>query len=107
MAWAATTKRWMDWRLWLDAVGASEVASTDGLMFSDYNLAVQAAVAGQGMVLGSWPILRDMVAAGLLVQPFKDGVDTDIGYDLVTTPEARTRPEIVSFVDWALAAARQ
>jgi LysR family glycine cleavage system transcriptional activator len=59
-------------------------------------------VAGQGVVLGSLPILRDLVTAGLLVTPFTAMVNTDIGYDLVIAPRALERPDVVLFSKWIL-----
>lgn len=100
--WARATRRWFVWENWLAHVGACFEASGEGLHFSDYGLAVQAAIAGQGVVLASWPILREPVEAGLLVRPFAQIVTTDIGYDLVTTQEARSRPEVDAFIAWIL-----
>ena len=98
--WASNTKRWMGWKPWLRHVGAAHVQPKSELRFSDYNLAVQAAIAGQGVVLGSAPIFRSLVAARLLIKPFADRVVTDIGYDLVATPAAIRMPAVVSFSDW-------
>ena len=104
-SWAQTTRRWMGWQPWLKEVGAEHISSETGVRFSDYNLAVQAAIAGQGVVLGSLPVLHDLVEAGLLVCPFPDRVVTDIGYDLVTTQQALQRPEVQAFRDWIVAEA--
>ncbi|MEM8687870.1 MAG: LysR substrate-binding domain-containing protein [Pseudomonadota bacterium] len=98
--WAVATKRWMEWRYWLAEVGAAHVPTGTGLMFSDYNLAVQAAIAGQGVVLGSLPVLQSLVEAGLLVCPFPERVQTDIGYDVVTTEATLKRPEARRFLEW-------
>jgi LysR family glycine cleavage system transcriptional activator len=87
-------------------VGANHITPGEGLTFSDYNLAVQAAIAGQGVVLGSLPILRNLVVANLLVSPLPDVVATDIGYDLVTTERALARAEVTRFVDWIIEQAR-
>lgn len=100
LEWASATKKWMGWKQWLEFAGASHVTPGVGLRFGDYNLALQAAIAGQGVVLGSTPILRSLVEAKLLLNPFPHKVTTDIGYDLVTTERARTRPEVASFLDW-------
>ena len=105
--WAQATRKWMNWPRWLAHVGASHVTPTDGLRFSDYNLAVQAAVAGQGVILGSWPVLQNLVQANLLVSPLPERVQTDIGYDLVTTGQTMQRPEVRRFMDWISEAARQ
>ncbi|MGI9515128.1 MAG: LysR substrate-binding domain-containing protein [Anderseniella sp.] len=103
--WARATRRWMGWQPWLKDVGADHINSTAGVRFSDYNLGVQAAIAGQGVVLGSLPVLHDLVAANLLVSPFPERVITDIGYDLVTTRRALQRAEVQSFMDWIIAEA--
>lgn len=100
MHWAHATKRWMGWRPWLFELGAHHIDADRGTRFSDYNLAVQAAIAGHGVVLGSLPVLADLVEAGLLVSPFPDRVVTDIGYDLVTTVRASERPDVRAFSDW-------
>ena len=93
---------WFDWRIWFAEVGAGEIEPGGTLRFNDYNLAVQAAIAGQGVVLGSWPILRDAIEANLLVSPFGARARTDVGYDLVMTGDAMARPEVVAFVEWIL-----
>jgi LysR family glycine cleavage system transcriptional activator len=105
ISWARATKRWMGWQPWLTQVGAGHISSATGIRFSDYNLAVQAAIAGQGVVLGSLPVLHNLVEANLLVCPFRERVTTDIGYDLVTTQRALQRTEVQAFMDWIIAEA--
>lgn len=100
MVWASSTRKWMSWKSWLEKVGAAGIDWKGGIAFSDYNLAVQAAIAGHGVVLGSLPVLQDLVTAGFLVRPFDAMVDTNIGYDLVMTQTALERPEVKSFSDW-------
>lgn len=107
LAWARETTRWFTWQSWFAHAGAAHLATARGLHFNDYGLAVQAAVAGQGVVLASWPILRDPIAAGLLTCPFRETVTTDIGYDLVTTPHARRKPEVDAFIAWLIDAANR
>lgn len=103
MAWLSpSTKHWFDWHSWLEAVGAHEIQLGQGLRFNDYNLAIQAAIAGQGVVLGSWPIVKNAIDTNLLVSPFSERAKTDIGYDLVTTKEAISTPEVAAFVEWIL-----
>ena len=104
--WASTTRKWNDWRNWLAHVGAGHIDPGDGLQFNDYNLMVQAAIAGQGVLLGSRPVLGSLVEAGLLVDPISESAVTDIGYDLVTTDKALARAEVASFLDWIVEKAR-
>ena len=105
LGWASSTRSLMDWTVWLDRMGAAGVLPAGGLRFSDYNLAVQAAIAGQGVVLGSRPVLADLVAAGLLVFAVPQCLRTDIGYDAVTTGTVLARPEVMAFVDWIVSEA--
>ena len=100
LGWATATRAWMDWALWLEQIGVSGVELRSGLWFSDYNLAVQAAIAGQGVVLGSEPILADLVSTGLLVRAVPQSLRTDVGYDAVTTSGAIERAEVEAFIGW-------
>ncbi|MDX1401007.1 MAG: LysR substrate-binding domain-containing protein [Kiloniellales bacterium] len=101
-AQSPVTSYWFDWRTWLTAVGAPGVAVGQGLRFNDYNLAIQAAIAGQGVVLGSAPIVKAPMEAGLLVSPFAEKAKTGTGYDLVVGRERLERPEVASFIAWIL-----
>ncbi|MEM7226057.1 MAG: LysR substrate-binding domain-containing protein [Pseudomonadota bacterium] len=107
VAWATATQKWFLWKNWLAHLGAKQVASDDGLYFNDYGQAVQAAIAGQGVVLASGPILREEIAAGLLVRPFAEEIALDIGYDVMTTRQAAERPEVAAFIAWILETAAE
>lgn len=102
MAWISSASHWFNWRTWLEAAGAGGIKPRRSLRFNDYNLAIQAAVAGHGVVLGSLPIVRDAIEANLLVSPFVERGRTDVGYDLMATREAMAKPEVASFVEWIL-----
>ena len=100
--WAENTRKWNYWKHWLKQMDVGDVTPGEGLRFSDYNLAVQAAVAGQGFIIGSPWILQDLIEAKLLVNPFGRGVATDIGYDLVFNEVAMERSEVAAFVSWII-----
>jgi len=102
LSWASSTRRWFTWQSWLNAVGAPHLLTQQGLIFSEYGQAVQAAIVGQGVLLASWPILREPVEAGVLVAPFSERVTTDIGYEIVVSPEMMARPEVAAFVAWVI-----
>ena len=103
MSWAHATRQLFSWDGWLRSVGIDNVDTSKGKRFSDYGLAVQAAVSGQGFILAGWPTLMDTIQAGLLVCPFEDSIaETDLGFDLVTTVEAMRRPEVSAFCNWLL-----
>lgn len=104
--WATNTLNWNFWQTWLRAVGADHVTPGRGIKYSDYNQAVQAALAGHGFILGSKPILSDLTDAGMLVDPFGISAHPGIGYDAVTTPSALQRPKVGKFLSWILEEAR-
>jgi LysR family glycine cleavage system transcriptional activator len=95
----------LDWGGWLEALGVEDIRPHRRVRFNDYTVALQAAIAGQGVLLGSRPIVQDGLDAGVLVAPLPDSVKIDLGYDVVTTAGALERPEVAAFVDWIRAAA--
>ena len=94
-----------DWAAWLNAVGAKEVQAAGNLRFTDYALALQAAIAGQGLALVSRPLVQEALGAGLLIAPFQKSVKNGCGYDVVTTPRASSRSEVAAFIEWIFAEA--
>jgi LysR family glycine cleavage system transcriptional activator len=96
---------WLKWDSWLRTFGAEAIDSGRHIRFNDYTVALQAAIAGQGIVLGSRPIVQDALDAGLLVAPFAESVKIHEGYEVATTEEALARPEVAAFVAWIRAAA--
>lgn len=104
--WATVTTHWNFWQTWLEAVGASDIKPGTGISYTDYNQAVQAAVAGQGFVLGSKPVLGSYIDNGLLIDPFGISAHPPVGYDIVTTRQSLDRPKVRKFIDWLLEEAR-
>lgn len=98
--WAINTQQWNHWRYWLYEVGAEHIEPSEGLRINDYNLAVQAALAGQGMIIGSLPVLRSLIDQKLLCNPFKEVAHTNIGYDLVTLDSSLSNPYVKKFINW-------
>lgn len=91
-----------DWALWLEAAGIDDFEPSGTLQFRDYSMAVAAAVAGQGIVLGYSGYVDAEVAAGLLVQPFELSVLTGKGYYLVYRRERLADLRVQAFLDWVL-----
>ncbi|MCU7374170.1 LysR substrate-binding domain-containing protein [Paucibacter sp. O1-1] len=59
-----------DWARWLKAAGRSDIAATDGPRFSLYSMALQAALAGQGVLMGRQRLVAAALAEGSLVAPW-------------------------------------
>lgn len=62
--WQAQGEAWPDWRMWLLAIGAGGVDGTRGIYFSQTDLIIQAALAGQGVALGNTSLVGDDLATG-------------------------------------------
>ncbi len=94
------------WEMWLLAAGVSGVDWTRGPRFSVSSMAIETAIAGQGVVLGSDVLCAADLAAGRLVKPFDVGLALDFGYWIVSPETAAGRPKAVAFRNWLLAEAR-
>ena len=60
------------WARWCRQVGVREIDTEAGPRFSDSLQAIQAAIAGQGVVLGSPLIVSDALSSGVLVRPYRE-----------------------------------
>ncbi len=102
-SWGLTKGETLDWELWLRAAGAEEVDARRGPRFSHASLALQAAIEGQGLALGSKSLAQDDLAAGRLVRPFDVVLPVNFAYYLVYPEQTADRPKIAAFRHWILA----
>lgn len=103
--WTPEKGVWPDWRMWLLAAGAEEVDSDRGPRFTQQSIALQAAVQGQGVALGSPALVADDLAAGRLAKPFDLSVPVDFCYFVVAPPATAELPRVRAFRDWLVAEA--
>lgn len=90
------------WRMWLRLAGHPEVDASRGTRFSFADHALQAAIRGQGVVLGRLSLAGDELAAGRLVRPFGDALPTEFGYYLVHPDTRPLPPKVAAFREWVL-----
>jgi LysR family glycine cleavage system transcriptional activator len=88
-----------DWSRWCAQAGIVEVDTAAGLRFPDSMLAVQAAIAGQGVVIVSRVLVEDAINARLLTVPFSQMLAGD-AYHFVCSPELETRADIMALRTW-------
>lgn len=86
------------WRRWLELVGAKAVESSRGSIYYDYSLAIDAALAGEGILLGD-DLVYDHIIAGRLVVPFSDTDQSD-SYYVCTDPTKAPHPRLAEFKTW-------
>ena len=96
-----------DWRLWLTAAGLpSDIARQPGITFDMIFMTIQAAIDGIGVAMGRTSYVRDDIAKGRLVVPFKIALPADAGFYLVAPEGRREATKLTAFRQWVVAAAQ-
>ena len=89
------------WANWKKRYGPQTLNLQAGLTFSDETHALQAAVAGQGVVIASELLARDLLQRGVLTMPFDMSLP-GANYYLVATEENAQRRDITALREWLL-----
>ena len=95
-----------EWEPWAQAVGLGSLDAAHSLTFSNYDTAIAAAVAGQGVALGRQPLIDALLKRRALVAPLKDQVSSARAYFLIVEPRASRRAAVRAFADWLIEQAR-
>lgn len=95
----------VDWAIWLRSAGIDNVDPHRGPTFLSSDHAIQAAIQGEGVVLGRSALVADDLAAGRLVRPFELSLPAGFAYYVVYPPRALERPKVKAFRDWLMAEA--
>jgi len=92
------------WRMWVLAAGLRDVDATRGPHFTQEEMAVQAALDGQGVALIGDKLIQDHLNAGRLVCPFSPDITTALTFShyLLTPSGAALKPKVTAFRDWLL-----
>ncbi|MCO6393354.1 LysR family transcriptional regulator [Aliihoeflea aestuarii] len=90
----------LKWATWLAPFGIAEDALADGHTFTDAALALDAAIAGQGVMLAWQTLAQDALATGRLVTPFAHRAATGLGYWVVTSATTRPSKAMGDFTSW-------
>ncbi|MCP4327578.1 MAG: transcriptional regulator GcvA [Alphaproteobacteria bacterium] len=90
------------WDMWLKAAGVAGIDTRRGSRFMIAELAMRAAVEGQGVALGERLLIADDIASGRLVAPFDPALNLrpDFGYYFVCPEGRETDPRIAAFHAW-------
>lgn len=90
------------WDLWLEAAGLSHIDRSRGRHFTHSALAIEAAIAGDGIVASTLELVQQPLAANHLVAPFDLRIRWTSSYYLVTTRSAAKKPVVQTFREWLL-----
>ncbi|MFK7763293.1 MAG: transcriptional regulator GcvA [Roseobacter sp.] len=91
-----------DWEAWFKAVGIDH-APQHGPRFSQADHAIDAALAGVGVVLGRRALVVKDVHEGRLALPFKRAIMSPARFRFLCPHGTEDRPHIKAFRDWILA----
>ncbi len=89
-----------EWNAWLRLVKQSDLKFAQETTMRDSNLVLQAALAGHGVMMGTYPFLDSEVASGHLVCPFDTELHPARAYHLICRPGARALPEVQAVCNW-------
>jgi LysR family transcriptional regulator, glycine cleavage system transcriptional activator len=104
--WRNPSERTPSWPRWFTQSGLPYPKQRPKLVFSDETHAIQAAVAGQGVVLASLALVDEDLASGALVQPFGPIVEHQ-AFHLVIPAEGAQDDTACAVRDWLLAQAER
>lgn len=93
-----------EWQTWLTAAKALELIKGRHHFMSDARLAIEAALHGNGIVLGDTMTASSLMAKGSLVAPFDLSVPALDSFYVVCRREAKAAPIVGVFIDWLFAA---
>lgn len=92
--------RQQPWTPWFAAAGLNLAEPRRGPVFNDSELALQAAIQGQGAVLARGSLAALKLRAGMLVAPFAQRIPSPATCHLVYPPQHAHKPALLKFREW-------
>ena len=90
----------IDWATWLRAAGLDDINPNNGVRYESAAYAVEAAVHGEGVLLGRSALVSADLAAGRLVRPFDLALKSRWNYYVVYPDGALRQRKVRAFRDW-------
>jgi DNA-binding transcriptional LysR family regulator len=89
---------WLHWKTWLEVERIADLRPAGTLSFSGYEQIIPAAIAGHGVALGRSPLVKDLLASGELVAPFRSTADPARAYYAILSTSASK--DAAAFLEW-------
>lgn len=93
-------ERPVGWADWLRRADVDASGNWHGSNFSDSDLALAAAELGQGVALGSLPLVEAALATGALVRPYDHTIETGRMWYAISTPDRLKDADVRGVWDW-------
>jgi LysR family transcriptional regulator, glycine cleavage system transcriptional activator len=95
---------WLAWNVWMETINLRASKPPGGLHFSHYDQVIQAAIAGHGLALGRFPLVKSLIHDGRLITPLQGKryatLTQNRAYWLIVASSAGKRAEVQTFVRW-------
>lgn len=101
---SATRRR--AWTRWLDGAGFPDLKPAGEQVFEHYYFAIQAALAGVGVVIGPIALVTEELRAGRLVAPIRGPALSSRGYFVYAPAASHDAPAVAALRAWLAAAGR-
>jgi LysR family glycine cleavage system transcriptional activator len=96
----------MSWESWVRSVGYSKGISAKGPRFSHSHMALQAALNGEGILLGRSVLAQDHLKTGQLVRPIEISVPAEHSYFLLCQERMVGDAKVKAFTAWIMEEAK-
>lgn len=96
---------WIDWELWLTAFGHAGDTRNVTLSCNFYTDAINAALRGEGIVLGWSRLVADLLRQGQLVRVAMESLRTRDAYYVALKAGRQPKPAVEAFLRWIRAQA--
>lgn len=101
-----STAHMIDWGMWFARIGIQFKASHEAIKLDSTVMAIDTAIAGQGVALVPRSIAEHDLTTGRLVRLFDRSVTLDGGYFVAHLEMISDRPVVTAFLEWLFAEAR-
>ncbi len=90
----------MGWQEWLNRLEYRDDLLPETLVLNDYQLVLQACIAGEGVAMG-WSITSyDMVKQKILLRPLPHTVQTDFAFYVLGPKNSLLPHRKIQYVEW-------
>ena len=96
----------IDWGTWLSRIGIQLKNNHEGIKLDSTALAIDSAVAGQGIALAPRSLAEHDLATGRLVRLFERSMELEGAYFVAHLELISDRPVVAAFLEWLFAEAR-
>lgn len=96
----------IDWGTWLAKTGVQLKNAHEGIKLDSTVVALDAAIAGQGVALAPRSLAEHDLTTGRLVRLFDCSIPLDGGYFVAHLELISDRPVVTAFIEWLFAEAR-